>query len=558
MGLEKKPTIGIIGGTGKFGQWFKHYFQNHGLDVLIASRSTELTPVDLAKQCDIVFVSVPIRSTAKTISDIRDHMKKNALLSDFTSLKVIPMKEMMKAKCGVTGLHPMFGPLVPNLQGQNIVFCSGKDNEWTTYLRELFEQDGAKCIDLTAQEHDRQMALVQALVFFLNLGFSKTLLSQKVLPLDLYSSPNFRMQSVLMARILSQSPELAADIQALNPEFKLVLDILRKQIELSSEHIEKQDVEALEKDFNQSKEFFEEFIEVAQIKSTEIAGIIDRQPIKVAQPQAVKLGSASVGFLGPKGTYSHQAVTQLFPKQAQTKEFKTIEDIFCALNNQEIEIGLVPGENSTAGIVTETMYNLVKYPVEVSGSYDLPIHHCLLARTKNKADIQVIKTHQQALNQCRQWLDTNMPGVKKEPMASTVKAITENGGDSVGFIASCVAAQEYGLNILSEKIEDEKDNTTKFYALTNEVNAEIVKKFDAQKTLILLAVYDRVGILKDILSVFADKNLNLSRLHSIPSAKSWDYYFYIQVDSPIGDSTLQSCLDALQEHCSVVRVLGAV
>lgn len=555
--MEQKPIIGIIGGTGKFGSWFKNYFKNKGLEVLVSGRSTELTHQQLAQKSDIVFVCVPIRHTAQTIKEIREYVRADALLSDFTGLKVIPMEEMLKSKSGVTGLHPMFGPLVPNLAGQNVVFCSGRDNHWTTFLKEMFAGDGAKIIETTSEEHDHQMAIVQALVHFINLGFAQTLVQQNVLPVDLFSSPNFRMQTILMARILTQQPELSADMQLYNPMFPKVMGIFKRQIDKTSMDITLNNPGSIEKDFKQAAEFLSDFSDVAQVKSQEIVNIIDHQPIKVGHSKKITIENATIGFLGPQGTHSHQAAKEIF-KNSQAKIKNSITEVFQALINNEIEIGIVPAENSTAGMVTETIYNLVNYPVAISGSYDLLIHHYLLGRTKDKNDLKVVMSHQQALNQCAGWLEQNLSAAKKETMASTIKGILTTKDPTIGFIASKTAAETYNLNILAEKIEDDKANTTKFFLITNELNHELAQKMQSQKTLLLLAVYDRVGVLRDILSVFSNKELNLSRLHSIPSSKAWDYYFYILVDENIESEKLKNCLKELEEYCSVVRVLGAV
>jgi prephenate dehydrogenase len=222
---RKKPVIGIIGGTSPFGQWFKTFFKNNGCVCLVAGRQTALTPRELAAQADIVIVSVPIRETAKTIRSIRSHVRPGALLCDFTSIKTESLPEMLKSDkhIGVLGIHPLFGPLVPSLKEQNIVFTPGRNNAWVIFLKTLFKKNGAKVIVVSAAEHDRQMALVQALNHFVNLAFAGALHRQRSVVREGLSTPVFRSQADVAARILGGDPSLYADIELRNPAFRPVL-----------------------------------------------------------------------------------------------------------------------------------------------------------------------------------------------------------------------------------------------------------------------------------------------------------------------------------------------
>jgi chorismate mutase/prephenate dehydratase len=188
----------------------------------------------------------------------------------------------------------------------------------------------------------------------------------------------------------------------------------------------------------------------------------------------------------------------------------------------------------------------------------MAIHHCLLGRTKNKKIIKIVKTHPQALSQSRIWLEKNLSGVKLEVASSTTAAILENQDKSVAFVAGEIAAKEYGLDILAKNIEDNKDNFTKFYLISPDINKEFQKKLKAKKTLILFAVYDRIGILRDILDVFAKNNLNLTSLHSLPSRlRPWDYFFFLEVDILYPCSKMKRIIKQLEEYCPIIRILGA-
>ena len=128
----------------------------------------------------------------------------------------------------------------------------------------------------------------------------------------------------------------------------------------------------------------------------------------------------------------------------------------------------------------------------------------------------------------------------------------------VGFIASESAAKVYKLSLLARNIQDHKENFTKFYLLTPVLNRKLLEKLKAKKTLILFAVYDRVGILRDILDVFAKANLNLSALHSIPShSKPWDYFFFVEIEAPLLSTQIKKALKNIRKYCLTIRVIGA-
>lgn len=557
--MNKKPIIGIIGGTGRFGGWFKRFFEDSNLKVIIAGSKTEIKKEDLAKKADIVIISVPINKTVEIIDSISHLVKKDALLCDFTSVKIEPVQAMLKSKSGVTGLHPLFGPLVPNLKDQNIVFCSARDNIWTEYLEKLFKKNGARIIKVTPEEHDLQMAVVQSLTHFINISLLRTLYTQKNKSLGLMSTPVFRLQSLIMGRIAAQNPELYADIEIHNPMFKKVLKDFKQNVEEISNDVEKNNSKNFIKKFIESSEYLNEFIKVAEFKSGEILNSLKDQsvPVKTATKKEIK-NSTTVAYLGPEGTFSHQGAEKIFTNsKTNFIPASSITEVFRMVNHNETEYGVVPIENSITGLVRETIRGLIDFPVLVNGSYDFAIHHYLMSRKNiNKKDIKTIKSHPQVLSQCRQWLENNIPNIKLEAVSSSAKAITKNSNDKIAFIGSSILAQKYNLKILAKNIEDQKGNTTKFYVISNSLDT-INKSDDRQKTLLLLAVYDRVGVLRDILNVFADNDINLSRLHSIPSQiKKWDYYFFIELEDAPESKKIKKSIHELEPHCTMVRVLG--
>jgi prephenate dehydrogenase len=218
---------GIIGGTGKMGQLFVPVFERAGYEVLVSGRSTKLTAADLAQQCDLVIVSVPIRETVKVIEQIAPLLARNQLLCDFTSLKVKPLEAMLKSKANVVGLHPMFGPTVSSIKSQTIIVCPARVEEHLLdRLVTIFRSEGARCTLTTPEEHDRMMAVVQGLTHYVTLCMADSI---RRLGLDIaatkeFTSPVYQIELSLVGRLLSQDPDLYADILIENPYVPEVLE----------------------------------------------------------------------------------------------------------------------------------------------------------------------------------------------------------------------------------------------------------------------------------------------------------------------------------------------
>lgn len=552
------PTIGIIGGKGKMGNWFRNFFKGQNLKVIISDLDTKLTNKKLAQMADIIIISVPISQTVKVIEEIRDFVRPDALLSDITSVKSEPIKAMKKASSGVLGMHPLFGPLVQNLEGQTIVFCPIRENSWIKFLKRLFKQNGAKVVEMEPSEHDQQMAIIQGLIHFTNINLTRVIYSQKFVLKSSFFTPIFRLQSLILGRILSSDPRLYAELEIANPYFLKILKDFQKKVADLAEDVENKDYQNFIKKFKQAAAPLGGFKKTAQIKSSELLRIIERHPVKIKEiTKIIPLSQKKVGFLGPWGTFSHEATKKVFPRN-KIVPLTTIREIFEAVNNQEVDIGIVPAENSTTGVVAETINCLIEYPLYVSGSFDFRIHHYLLGRTFRLKDLKIIKSHPQALAQCGNWLAKHLPYAKLLSTKSSTASILKTKNKEIGFIAPRVAASIYRLKILASQIEDQKNNFTKFYLLTRDLDKEIKTILGCKKTLLLLAVYDRVGILRDILNVFAQENLNLTSLHSVPSRlKPWDYFFFLEIEVDFLSSKIKKVLKSLEEYCPIIRVIGS-
>lgn len=268
-----KKIIGIIGGKGIMGSFFADYFKKIGCEVLISDEKTELSNKNLVKKSDIVIFSVPIHLTEKIIRKCIKWTRKSQILMDVTSLKVRPIKEMMKSSAEVIGLHPMFRAGKNGLQNQIIVMCPARAQKKT--LQEItnwFTQGGAKIIEMKAKDHDELMSIIQVLLHFHTIVLGNTLEKLKI-PLKKtleIASPIYRLEMDMIGRLFSQDPLLYAGIEMLNPESKKVIHTLEKETKKLSKIISKKNFKAFTKSFQKTSNFFGSFKEEAMKKIDEM------------------------------------------------------------------------------------------------------------------------------------------------------------------------------------------------------------------------------------------------------------------------------------------------
>jgi len=371
------------------------------------------------------------------------------------------------------------------------------------------------------------------------------------------STPFFRLQGLLLGRFFAQNPEIFSTIQMENPYFQSLLRKIKKEFLSLEKIIKKKDKTAFVKKFNEVSLILEDFKKIAQLKSNEVLSLIEEQPLKNFSFSKIDLKNFRIGFLGPEGTFSHEATMKNFSSRSNFFSFKSLREVFEAVNNGRVDVGVLPFENSITGLIGETINLLIEYPLFVSGSFVFPVRQALLARTKNKREIKEIFTISQAYFQCQHWIKKNFPEAKISFTNSTTEAILKRKEKEVAFIGSPFCAKIYRLFILERNIQDRKQNFTKFFLISQKINKKIAQRLKAKRTLLLLAVYDRVGILRDILDVFAHRRINLTSLHSIPSSlKPWDYFFFLEAEIDPSLPVLKEILKELEKFCSFLRFLG--
>jgi len=262
-----------------------------------------------------------------------------------------------------------------------------------------------------------------------------------------------------------------------------------------------------------------------------------------------------VAFLGPEATFTHMAARSRFGLSARYVPAATVAGVFTEVEKGVADLGVVPIENSTEGVVNSTLDVLIDSELSITAEIATTVSHCLLTRSGTLDGVQKVYSHPQALAQCRQWLSQNLPNVAQIEVASTALAARLTKDDPVAAaVASELAGQLYDLKIARKKIEDEVRNVTRFLVIGREAPPPTGR----DKTSILFSLKDAAGVLFKVLQPLADAGLNLSRIESRPSRKKlWDYVFFIDVDGHTGEPTVDAALRALEERCEFVKVLGS-
>ncbi|MBT8489643.1 MAG: prephenate dehydrogenase/arogenate dehydrogenase family protein [Deltaproteobacteria bacterium] len=229
----KTFEVGIIGGTGGIGKWFADFFTEEGYTVHVSGRRTGMDMKQMAKQCRVVIVSVPIGVTCDVIEQVGPCMKEESLLMDFTSLKEKPVQAMLQHSASeVIGCHPLFGPDIDSIDGHSIVFCPGRIKKWSNWPKYLFEKKGTQTIIMTPENHDEMMAIIQGLNHFNTIMLELALRNTGVDRSELkkYSTPIFDTKLSIIDKVCTTDPRLHAEILTLNPYLNSILDLYEKNL----------------------------------------------------------------------------------------------------------------------------------------------------------------------------------------------------------------------------------------------------------------------------------------------------------------------------------------
>jgi len=238
---------------------------------------------------------------------------------------------------------------------------------------------------------------------------------------------------------------------------------------------------------------------------------------------------AKVMYLGPEGSFSHLAALEKFGRSVDLAAVRDIASVFDGVSRGLADYGIVPVENTTGGAVRDTMecFLGVQGPVKICAEMAMPVHQNLLGKTADLAKVMKVYSKPQVFDQCRGWLSQNLAHADQVAVDSTAEAaLLAAKVEGTSAIASRMAAELYGLAVLAQAIEDNPQNQTRFLVL----GRENPKPTGRDKTCLLFSTAHR---------------------------KSWEYYFFVDIEGHRDDEPLRKALEEAKVHTRELRVLGS-
>jgi chorismate mutase / prephenate dehydratase len=263
-----------------------------------------------------------------------------------------------------------------------------------------------------------------------------------------------------------------------------------------------------------------------------------------------------IAFLGPEATFTEQAALQAFGSQVDYRALPSLPDVFNAVTVRDADYGVIPIENSTGGAVIHSLDLLAETELKIVAQAYLEIEHCLLSRSPLE-EIREVRSKDQALLQCRNWLYRHLPKATQVELDSTAHAVQQAAVEpGVAAVASALAADRYGVPIVQRAIQDRHDNVTRFLVIGRECSGPT--DGGADRTSLLLSIRDEVGALNRVLGAFANRGINLLKIESRPShQKNWDYLFFIDLDGHWEHPKVQEAVGMLRPRCPLIKWLGS-
>lgn len=262
-----------------------------------------------------------------------------------------------------------------------------------------------------------------------------------------------------------------------------------------------------------------------------------------------------VAFLGPTATFTHMAAVDHFGTSATFLPQTGISEVFVEVEKDHADFGVVPVENSTEGVVNYTLDKFVESELKICSEIIISVSHHLMSAESDLKRIKKVYSHPQALVQCRQWLSLNLPHAELKETESTAAAAERVRKEKgAAAIASHLAADIYGLNILKADIQDQIRNFTRFLV----IGKDEAEPTGSDKTSLVIAAKDRVGILYELLKPLSDAGVNLTKIESRPLKKrAWEYLFFLDLDGHLKDPVIAKSLARLKAESEFFKILGS-
>ncbi len=334
-----------------------------------------------------------------------------------------------------------------------------------------------------------------------------------------------------------------------------LVDILNKRASLSREvgQIKSQSLDVVFKPFREK--------EVLNRLSALSSGVLPEDHLRAIYREILSSSRRlqqpqTVAYLGPEGTFTHQAALEYLGRSMDFTPCPTLHDVFLTVASRKADLGVIPLENSLQGSVGQSLDLFLQYDVYIHAELFSRISHALLATSDDLTAIRTVYSHPQALAQCAGWLRTNMPQAVVIPADSTAAAAAqaEREGEGTAAIGHPRLIERYGLKAVGLDIQDLPDNWTRFLVIgpTPTIGSS------RDKTSLLFTTPDRPGALAAILNLLADQGLNLTKLESRPlKGEKWKYVFFMDVECDLSQEQYESTMNHLTKLCHTMRVLGS-
>jgi len=282
-----------------------------------------------------------------------------------------------------------------------------------------------------------------------------------------------------------------------------------------------------------------------------VAGIF-RQVMAACMSLEQKL---RVSYLGPAGTFSHAAVARQFGEFVDAVPHASIDEVFRAAEAGRVDYAVVPVENSTEGAVGRTLDCMCATEMTICGEVKLRIRQNLMSRAAALADVKKVYSHAQSLAQCVQWLARNLPGATRVAVASNAEAArlaSEEPGAAA--IAGELAAKLYDVPIVAPHIEDEPNNTTRFWVL----GRQQVPASGRDETSLVMSAPNKPGAVHHLLEPLARHGVSMTRFESRPARTGlWEYLFFVDVAGHRSDPAVAAALAELAQRAPFLKLLGS-
>jgi chorismate mutase / prephenate dehydratase len=264
-----------------------------------------------------------------------------------------------------------------------------------------------------------------------------------------------------------------------------------------------------------------------------------------------------IGFLGPEGTFSHEAALRKFGHSVEYTPVADIPGVFEEVVRGHVDYGMVPVENSIGGGIVDTLDAFLSSSARICAEVLFTVHHNVIAAVPWH-DVKRVVSKAQVFSQCRNWLSATASDRPQIPYDSTAAAARmaadPKAGEGVAAIGPRQLAEMYGLQVLFENIEDNPDNITRFFV----IGREAARRTGEDKTAIMFTTAHKPGALAEVLDVFKENGINLTDIEKRPSKKvNWEYYFFIDAQGHADDPGMSRAIEEARQHCLQLTVLGS-